>query len=229
MPDKQGNATDQDLLVALGWENEPEVLGIPTEPGPITPAAPVAPVDATPVAPVAPQAPVAPIPGMADQQAAIRQQQVELYVQQEQNKYQQQLISQNINPQVAALTAQQAGARYMAEFRVSEMQNQVGETNKNALVAELSREKGIDPTLLQGYNDPVTMRAAADQYGRMNAIEKTQAAATATPKAPVQQFADGNATAGASNLNAQIGYMTGQGPAQTAQEFEKMFGFNPLG
>lgn len=248
MPDTEGNLTDQDIAQTLGWprnwadsqpgttagaaESEPSPTPTPVVQPVVggTPAPVVTPpgVGGAPVVTPPAKAPITPQPDLRTAEATFRSQQAQFQIQQAQAQYQQRLISQQgLDPTVAATTAQFWANQQWSDFVVAETRREANESKKQDMIAALARQHDIDPQLLQAYNDPTSMTAAAIQAGELKRLQSQVNKATEPAKTPVQQFAGGTATPLASNARKQLDYVSGLGPSLTAEQFMERFGFAP--
>jgi len=224
MPDEAGNLSTKEWEQELGWQPEAEPEPVKT----VVPAPQVAP-EMVPVPQIAPKTAPHVAPDFSAQESDLRGRQVELQIQQRMSAYEQQLIQQyQVTPQVASLTAQQWGVAQWAQYQQGEVSRQANEVAKQAFMEELATEHGIDKSLLADYQDKPSMRAAARQYGELKRVQGALAQQTQKDKAPVQQFAGGNATPNASNHARQAAYIRG-GPSLTKAQFIEVYGFDPTG
>ena len=240
MPDEAGNLNDQDWMVALGWEDAPteptadapQAIPQSTAAAPATTVPPITtaatpftgPSTAVPQVVQPAVAPTAPAPDYAAQNAQLQDQNDRLFLQGAINQYAERLTAQ-YGSEVAQMTAQQWGAQKWAEYKLTQSEHRATTASHQTTVNQVAAEFGCDPALIQGYEDPNVMRAAAKQFGD---IAKLQAAVGNPNLAPVQQFAGASATPGVSHANKQLAYVAGDPNAtMNAEEFEQVWGFDP--
>ena len=228
MPDDEGNVNQQDWLEALGWdEPAPEpVSQAPVDPE-ITSAPAPAPIPAP--EPVTTPVPTAPAPNPVEQQqAALRDQQAQLTLTQQQTLYRDQLVKDhNVAPSVADMAAGQWAQAQWATYQQGVVTQQANNLAKSAKITELAAKHGVDPVLLQSYDNPTAMEAAASQYGE---IAKLKAQTPAQPKAPVQEFTEGAASPAASSGRQALAYVRGDpGSTLNREQFIQVHGFDPTG
>ena len=230
MPDEAGNVTMAETARDLGWTPLPQdgQASVDDVVDQVVEAAPViAPVEAA--KPVVPPAPTAvPVDPLAQTRADLRAQQAKLSITDVAVRYREQLINSGADPAVAQAAAESVAARHWAEFQRDETLDAQNALGKQQLIAELAREHGVDPTLLSGFQDPQSMRAAAAIYGTQTKRLAELEAKVAPVKTPVQKFDGGGGMGGSTNQAKRTAYAAGKGPAMTAAEFEAAHGYNPL-
>ena len=226
MPDKEGNPTDRELEVELGWEPTPASDAVETPiPAPDavlptpTPTAP--PVDTKPAAPAAPNE-------TAVLQEQVRTQQVQMGIARATQAYTEQLVAGGVERTEAQRTATEAAERYWAEYQQGQTLDRANEAVKQALIKDLSREHGVPTELLAGFTDPASMRAAAVLYGGQAKQIADLQGKVAPQKAPIQQFDGGAGTSGGVQQARRNDYVQGKGKALNAVEFEALHGYRPI-